>query len=495
MIALRSRVSLLLAAGLLAAPAAASPPAPDGLDATVAALVAGSKVNPACVGVAVLDPATGEVLADHRGSASILPASCLKVATTAAALTSLGADFDLVTRLLAVPPSRKPDPTAVSGDLWLVGRGDPGFSEHGPEGSTVAAMDAFARQAAAKGIRSVGGDLVFDASWFDGPRVHPTWTDAGASARWFAAEVDALTANDGCVDVLVEPGDGPGSAGRVSCEPATSVVTLLNRVTTTASRKEHGFGFRLAADANDLEVYGQVWTKSNGARSPAAIHDPALLCADQVGRALARAGIRVCGVVRRAREGEAPPEGVALLAEHSTPLRLACAVANTRSQNLWAETVLRVLGAARKGEGSFTAGAAAVREALAAAGPEIAASLRPVDGSGLSRDNAASALAMARILAFTWRSPQRDAFFGGMAKPGEGTLDDRFLEKRFEGRVFAKTGTLRGVSGLVGLAVAHDGRSRVFAVLGEGVDVGRCRRLQDDLVSTLVGSPPATLRR
>src|SRR5262245_57026824 len=142
MIAFRTRAALLLAGALLAAPAAASPPAPDGLDEAVAALVAGSKVNPICVGVAVLDPATGAGRAHRRGSASVLPSSCLSVATPAAAITSLGADYDLTTRLLAVPPGRKPDPTAVAGDLWLVGRGDPGFSEHGPEGSTLAAMDA-----------------------------------------------------------------------------------------------------------------------------------------------------------------------------------------------------------------------------------------------------------------------------------------------------------------------------------------------------------------
>ena len=160
-----------------------------------------------------------------------------------------------------------------------------------------------------------------------------------------------------------------------------------------------------------------------------------------------------------------------------------------------AESVLRVLGAQRKGEGSFAKGSEAVREVLSAAGPEVAAWLRPVDGSGLSRDDQASALATARVLAFVWRSRERDAFFGGLARPGKGTLDDRFREKRFEGRVFAKTGTLRGVSGLVGLAIGWDGGSRVFAVLGEHVDVARCRRLQDQIVGTLVGSPPQSFRR
>jgi len=281
----------------------------------------------------------------------------------------------------------------------------------------------------------------------------------------------------------------------VTLEPETAAVTVVNGVRTSDSRKEHGIGFRLAPAENLLEVWGSVCVRSGGAKSPAAIHDPALLCAEQVGRALARAGVRVQGVIRRPREGERRPEGTALLAEHRTSLGSACAVANTRSQNLWAETILRVLGAARKGEGSFAAGAAAAREALADAGPGVAEGLRQVDGSGLSREDQASALALARVLAFAWRSPQRDAFFEGLARPGTGTLDDRFGEKRFEGRVFAKTGTLRGVSGLAGLARGHGGRAAVFAVLGEHVDVSRCRRLQDGVVGALVGFPPNALRR
>jgi len=492
-------LALLGLAVLPGVPAAPAAPAAQGdagsLDGLVEGLVAASKLQPASVSVAIIDPATGEILGTHRGADRVMPASCMKVITTAAAMTALGADYPLKTQLLAPPPGRGPEASVVSGDLWLVGYGDPGFSEHGAEGSTLAAMDAFAAQAASRGVRTVKGDLVFDASFFDGPRVHSSWTDAGASARWFAAEVDALTCNDGCIDVAVEPGDGPGSPGRVRLVPETSAVTIVNRTTTTGVRKEHGFGFRLGAADNTLEVWGKVWTKSTDAKSPAAIHDPALLCAEQVGRALARAGIRVEGVVRRPKDGEVRPSGLALLAEHRTSLAAACAVANTRSQNLWAETILRVLGAARKGEGSFAAGAEAVREVLAAAGPEVAEGLRQVDGSGLSRNDEASALAMARVLAFAWKGNRRDAFFGGLARPGTGTLDNRFRDRRFEGRVFAKTGTLKGVSGLCGLAVGHSGRAYVFAVLGEHVDVGRCRTLQDGVVGALVGFPANAARK
>jgi D-alanyl-D-alanine carboxypeptidase/D-alanyl-D-alanine-endopeptidase (penicillin-binding protein 4) len=494
MLAFRWRVPACTLSAILLAAAPAVPGPGRDLDAEVARLVAASGLDPRSLSIAVVDPSTGEVLAGHRAGSEVVPASCMKVVTTAAALVALGEDHPLRTRLLAVPPDRGGDPSTVPGDLWLVGEGDPGFSEHGPEGSTLAALDGFAAQVAAKGVRAVRGDLVLDASRFSGPRVHPSWSDAGASARWYAAEVDALTCNDGCVDVTAEPGAGAGSPARLSLAPETGVVTLVNSVSTTTLKKKHGIGFRLAED-NRLEVWGAVLARSAGAKSPAAIHDPALLCADQVGRALARAGIRVEGVVRRPRAGEAPPGGAALLAEHRTALGAACAVANTRSQNLWAETILRVLGAARKGEGSFEGGAAAAREVLADAGPEVAAGLRQADGCGLSRENRASALALARVLAFAWRSPRRDAYFGGFARPGAGTLDDRFREPRFRDRVFAKTGTLTRVSGLAGLAVGHDGRSAVFAILGENVEVGRCRRLQDAVVGALVGIPAESARR
>ena len=50
--------------------------------------------------------------------------------------------------------------------------------------------------------------------------------------------------------------------------------------------------------------------------------------------------------------------------------------------------------------------------------------------------------------------------------------------------------------GCVSLAVyGWDGRPAVFVVLGEQVDVGRCRRLQDGVVGALVGVPASAARR
>ena len=111
-----------------------------------------------------------------------------------------------------------------------------------------------------------------------------------------------------------------------------------------------------------------------------------------------------------------------------------------------------------------------------------------VDGSGLSRENQVTAESIGRILLRMYGTPHRLAFMRSLAVGGDpqGTLRQRFRDARFEGRVLAKTGTLNDTSALAGYVRSDDGRVFVFAVLCEG-EVARSRRLQDAVVSALVG--------
>jgi D-alanyl-D-alanine carboxypeptidase/D-alanyl-D-alanine-endopeptidase (penicillin-binding protein 4) len=47
----------------------------------------------------------------------------------------------------------------------------------------------------------------------------------------------------------------------------------------------------------------------------------------------------------------------------------------------------------------------------------------------------------------------------------DGTLDDRFTQARYQRRLRAKTGSLRGVTALAGYGVSPDGREFAFACL------------------------------
>ncbi|MEK7270789.1 MAG: D-alanyl-D-alanine carboxypeptidase, partial [Planctomycetota bacterium] len=93
-----------------------------------------------------------------------------------------------------------------------------------------------------------------------------------------------------------------------------------------------------------------------------------------------------------------------------------------------------------------------------------------------------------------WRSPQRDIFRNSLATPGgEGTLSKRFPDARLEGRLFAKTGTIAGVSALSGYAKGEDDRWRAFSVLvqfeGKGFSLADARRIEDRIAIEVAKGP------
>ena len=159
-----------------------------------------------------------------------------------------------------------------------------------------------------------------------------------------------------------------------------------------------------------------------------------------------------------------------------TFVTLAPVLARTgkNSQNLFAECLTKRLGyerARRQGrpdpQGTWANGSAALAEFLSTCRPRSTGA-RLVDGSGLSRDNRASAADFVAVLETMHRHRQRKLFVDSLAIAGQ----DGSLRKRMRdlpGAVYAKTGYLRGVRTLSGYAVTPQGRWRAFSVLFNGI--------------------------
>jgi D-alanyl-D-alanine carboxypeptidase/D-alanyl-D-alanine-endopeptidase (penicillin-binding protein 4) len=198
--------------------------------------------------------------------------------------------------------------------------------------------------------------------------------------------------------------------------------------------------------------------------------------------------------MRRAELGVDRPDAPARdleLPDIETPLRPALRATLAGSSNVHAEQLMRVLGAERRGDGSLRGGAAAVREVLAEWLGEVPAGLDIADGSGLSRGNRVSAAFVARLLRTGWQAPWADALRDAMARPGEsdGTLRRRFRDAPgLHDRLWAKTGTIRGVSALSGVVLSADGgRGVAFAILmnWDRGSSSRARSLQEQLVRAI----------
>lgn len=156
----------LLALGLAGgapAPAVALPLPP--LSEVVASTLSEARAAHAALGLVVADAATGEVLLAVRPEAPLVPASVMKLATSAVALRTLGPDFRFATRLGSLAPLAS---GTLGGDLVLAGSGDPSL--------LAGDLAALARELKGQGLARVEGDLVVDASGVAAPGWAPGWS-------------------------------------------------------------------------------------------------------------------------------------------------------------------------------------------------------------------------------------------------------------------------------------------------------------------------------
>lgn len=158
--------------------------------------------------------------------------------------------------------------------------------------------------------------------------------------------------------------------------------------------------------------------------------------------------------------GVTPAGAQQLATVSSPPLRTLIELTNSPSDNFFAETLLKNLGAELGGAGTTAAGAAVVRQFIAAR-----FGLHPtlVDGSGLSRADFTTAAQVATLL----RDMQGNRTFGNsLAIAGvRGTMQDEMVGTPGAGDCRGKTGTLSDVANLAGYCTAADGEHLVFAFL------------------------------
>lgn len=422
------------------------------------------------IGVAVYDADLGAPLYLRNADRPLIPASNMKLYTTAAALDRLGPDYRYTTSLYA-----RGDITAggtLLGDLILVGRGDPTLSGRFHADSVTYVLDRFAEHLAAIGVRRVTGDLIGDATYFDDARVAPGWDESNL-LWWYSARSGALSFNDNVVTLEVYPGESVGDEPEILPFPYTEGLAIDNRATTT-SRRRRSIGVRRDPDLGGYRVQGRMPRRSGPVRYVVSVEDPAAFAISVFRERLKEAGIEVEGEDTVAHRWQEPPTVDArLVASHtSPPLIEIVRVINKRSQNFFAEQLLKTLGAVYESQGSLQAGARVVRSVLTDLGVD-AGDLVLADGSGLSRDNRLTARQTAELLV-AMRAHQRFGdFYDSLLIAGSDGNKRRLDAPSAIGNVRSKTGTLRGVSALSGYVTDTDGELLVFSILINNLPRGK----------------------
>ncbi len=428
------------------------------------------------VSVLVADLDTGDVLFERDPDVALVPASNMKVLTGAAFVASLGVDHRLSTRFYA--DGEIDGEGRLKGDLIVVGGGDPSITGALFDDDPMRAIDVVAESLAARGLRAIEGRLLADGRLFSGPVTGPDWPKDGPESRYMA-EVSALVYNDNrtFIECRVE-----NARPRLRAWPDIGYIEIDDRLRIDRSQN---IVVSRGADDNRFTVTGRI-KPTSFYDADVSIHDGDLYYLTALARALETHGVEVGGIGRVAAD-RVLPEGKPMLdfvarAERSLVTML------TTSQNLYAEIFFRLLGARLAGEGSFQGGSLAMERWLAERGI-LEAGTVVADGSGLSRANRLSARQLVVVLDAMHRDPRAREFREALAQPGqEGTLANRMQE--LEGRLFAKTGTLNGVSALSGYIEIDEGRWAAFAILCNDCVVSRARAIQNEICRALAEVRP-----
>ena len=462
------------------------PPAPaelavgDTLEDRLDSLVNGKTAHAADTSIQIVEVDTGEVIAERNPHMPLAPASNMKLFTTGAAVDLLHPDFEITTTLF-VRGNIDPSGT-LTGDVKLVGHGDPTIGGRFHDGHATAVIDEWANDLKASGIKTIEGDLIFEYGYMDTDYIHPTWP-IDQLVNWYEAPISAFSMQEGCVEVRVTP-TRPGKPCAVQLDPPTGYINLQSSCVTG-----RGLPFiTRMRDSNTVVIRGGVPARSGTTDIFVTVENPIHYFAAVTSETLARDGIAVHGqIILTPRDNR--PDWRAI-AQHSTPLSVVVYVINKKSQNHYAEQLVKIIGAEKKKSGTWPAGTSTVTEWLNGKVGVPESEFHQADGSGMSRDNRASASAFIHLLRYMWRHPYREDFVSSL--PYSGDPDSKFGKRLrmppYSRQVFAKTGYIVGVVGLSGYVHGASGKIYAFSFIFNRYHVGvyAVYRLQDEMLKELI---------
>lgn len=395
-------------------------------------------------GIKVQPLGKSQDLYDRNSERYFIPASNVKLLTTAAALLRFGQNYRIQTPVYFEENA--------GGRLTIVGQGDPSL--------TSAQLEALAQKLKQQGLKQiqtlVARDAVPSERWLNGSW---EWSDL---AFYFASPMSHLNLNQNQVILTLTPSKIGWPLQENWSDPiAARQWQIFNRTQTTPKDSANDLSILPIFGSKTLKVVGSLAQNAGGDRTRLAIPNPPQYFLDSLQFALRQRGIEVKQAQIQANADYNPQS---LLANfESPPLSDLIAQTNQESINLYAEALLNLLGkdtAFRADSDRF----APLKSQLQSLGIE-GDRYQLADGSGLSRQNLVSPSVFVQLLQAMAQTPYGRAFRASLAIAGErGTLN-AYRDTPLAGKVRAKTGTLTGVYALSGYIDLENGATLAFSII------------------------------
>ncbi len=416
----------------------------------------------ATLSVSVYDAAAGTAVYAHEAQRSLVPASIVKLFTTAAGFDLLGSAFRFTT---TIGYAGNVDAQGVlHGNIYIVGGGDPllgsyRFRQTLPD--TVFA--AWYKALQSHGIRSVDGRVCYNASVFDQQYLADSW-HWGDIGNYYASGVSGLNFHENMFFINFNAATYLGFPATVaSISPSALEVNLQNEVMTGPENS-----------GDRVVVYGDPSSTVRVARGTvplskknfgirAAMPKPSHSCAELFAVYLRKQGCSVSNSVEEAYE--LPQQMTEALKYMSSPYYIIAQYINQTSNNTYSECIYKYLGYKRYGVGSFANGSKVLSDFFRQQGLDDEG-IHLVDGSGLSRQDLCTADFMTRFLSKVYKMEIYRDFVLTLGVAGKsGTVRSLKLNAPAGTTVYGKSGSMEGMRSYAGYVEKADGKVYSFTIM------------------------------
>lgn len=412
----------------------------------------------------IYDMTDDSVLAEKNPDLSLVPASTIKLFTSAAALELLGPGTRFRTRLLY-------DGTIVNrqlkGDLIIKGGGDPTFCFGEQTMQNVFA--SWANALSTLQVDSVEGNILGDGTIFSSDNIPYTWCWGEINLGYSAAPA-GLSLNGNLFKLVFDPsrkGWVYPVAGSMSPENPNSM--FLNNIVVHKGDEE----IYLIGYPSQDEKMIRGTTNAGGTQTEVigVMHDPALVAAMEFRKKLIEKGIAVSGDALSVNSSD-----TIVQSDSANQLKEVAVIwsptvnsivynVNHHSNNFFAEVLLKHLGIKKYRSGSTEAGIKAVRSFPQSKSIDLAG-FYMYDGSGISRYNSITVRQLVALLKVMQTSPVSESFRTSLSGAGvSGTLGSICTDPEIAGKIHGKSGTMSRVRSYAGYATSSSGHQLIFAVI------------------------------
>lgn len=424
---------------------------------------------------------TGEEIYSHHGNTRLHPASNMKILTASTALEVLGADHKFKTRIYS---DGELVGGVLKGNLYIQGGGDPTLLKED--------IDELVNHLKKLEVRKVEGDLVADDTWYDNIRLSQdlNWSDEPFHT---GAQISALTLSPdkdydaGTVMLEIIPGKRQGDVAQVNVIPETDYVKILNQTRTVHKDEKKQLTIDRVHGENTIIVEGDIPIGASKEKTWAAVWDPTSYVLNIFASSLISNGISFSSELEQRLD--AVPKDATLLAENqSMPLKELLLPFMKLSNNTIGEVLVKEMGKAVHGEGSWEKGLAVMEESIINLGMDPNLFLLR-DGSGMSHKNFVSSSELTKLLYEIQQKDWFTVFENSLPVAGEseklvgGTLRSRM--DNLKGNVRAKTGSITGVQTLSGYVTNINGEKLIFSILNNNYIEDSMSAIQDTMVTIL----------